>query len=269
MIKFEEVSFGYENKETIKDVSFHITKGEFVAIIGSNGAGKTTISKLSNGILKPTSGRVLVKGKDTRTTKTSELAKTIGFLFQNPDRQLCHNTIREEIQFGLHCVLKDAGEINRRVEKTLETFGLSGENDPFSMSRGERQRIALASVLAVEPEILVLDEPTTGLDYRECIHIMELIKELNHGGVTIIMITHDMEIVNDFASRVLVISGGRLMADGGQTEAFMDRELMKAASLMPPQIFTLAQRLGEDFEGVRHVADMADRIGRMKGDRRL
>lgn len=264
MVRFEAVSFGYEGKQTIHDVSFQINKGDFVAIIGANGAGKTTLSKLTNGILKPTMGRVLVKGKDTRTTKTSELAKTIGFLFQNPDRQICQNTIRGEILFGLKCVLQDSGEIEARLNQTLETFGFNGSRDPFSLSRGERQRLALASVLAIQPEILVLDEPTTGLDYRECMHIMALLQGLNKQGTTVMMVTHDMELVNDFASRVLVVSGGKLLADGGKNAVFKHTEVMKAASLMPPQIAALAQRLGERFDGIHHVPEMADRIQRLK-----
>jgi len=264
MVRFEAVSFGYEGKQTIYDVTFQINQGDFAAIIGANGAGKTTISKLTNGILKPTSGRVLVKGKDTKTTKTSELARTIGFLFQNPDRQICQTTIRDEIMFGLKCVLKDNHEIEERINQTLETFGFDGSRDPFSMSRGERQRIALASVLATRPEILVLDEPTTGLDYRECMQIMELVQELNRQGTTVMMVTHDMELVNDFASRVLVVGGGRLLADGDKTSVFRNAEVLKAASLMPPQISALAQRLGEPFEGIHHVDEMADRIQCLK-----
>ncbi len=265
MVRFEAVSFGYEGKQTIKDVSFQINKGDFAAIIGANGAGKTTLSKLSNGILKPTSGRVLVKDKDTKTTRTSEMARTIGFLFQNPDRQICQNTIAGEILFGLKCVLQDEREIESRLNKTLETFGFDGSSDPFSMSRGERQRIALASVLAIQPEILVLDEPTTGLDYRECMHIMELIQGLNSRGTTVMMVTHDMEIVNDFASRVLVVGGGKLLADGDKSSVFKNTEVMRAASLMPPQISALAHRLGGNFEGIHHVSEMADRIQNLKG----
>jgi energy-coupling factor transport system ATP-binding protein len=265
MIRFENVSFKYESELTISDVSFHIKKGEFVAVIGSNGAGKTTVSKLINGIYKPCLGNVIVNGKNTKTARTSELAKSIGFLFQNPDRQICRNTIREEILFGLKNVLSDHVKIMKRCDETLSNFGFVGSKDPFSLSRGERQRIALASVLAIKPEILVLDEPTTGLDYRECMQIMEIIKELNGQGATVVMISHDMEIVQDFAQRVLVMGSGKLMADGEKSKVFLDTELMKAASVRPPQLIELSGRLGKDFKTVQSAADILNTIKRLKG----
>lgn len=259
MIDFNDVCFGYEQTEILKHVSFHINKGDFVSILGANGAGKTTLSKMFNGILKPLSGDVTVDGMNTKTAKTSQLAKHIGFLFQNPDRQICKNTIREEIMFGLECVSKDKEYCKRQCEKTLETFGFDGEKDPFNMSRGERQKIALASLIAVEPEILILDEPTTGLDYSECIHIMNLISELNKKGVTVIMVTHDMEIVLDFAQKVLVMNNGTLLKYGSMREVMKDKQILSEARLMPPQIAGLAMRF-EGFEDVFTNDEMLDRI---------
>lgn len=188
LINFKNVCFGYDKTETIKNISFNIEKGEFAAIVGENGAGKSTLSKLVNGLLKPDSGKVIINGMDTLTTKSSILAKHIGFLFQNPDRQICKNTVREEILFGLNLAFDDKKLIEERLKKTLKDFDFDAESNPFNLSRGERQRIALASLIAIEPEILLLDEPTTGLDYRECMCIMGIIRVLNEKGVTIIMV---------------------------------------------------------------------------------
>jgi energy-coupling factor transport system ATP-binding protein len=262
MVNLENVSFAYDKNMTISNLSFNIKKGEFVAVIGSNGAGKSTLCKLLNGILKPSSGSVVINGMDTRTTKTSTLAKHIGFLFQNPDRQICKNTVEEEILFGLELALNDKKLIKERLEKVLADFQFKRDSNPFQLSRGERQRVALASLIAVEPEILILDEPTTGLDYRECIGIMETIKELNSRGVTVITISHDMELVLDYAKRVLVLSGGRLIADGETKKVFRMPEILEQASIIPAQIVQLAFRLGEGFEDVFSVEEMISAVSK-------
>ena len=251
MIQMEHVSFSYSDQgPTVQDVSFHIGKGEFVAILGANGAGKTTTVRLIDGLIKPTAGRVLIHGADTATSPVSERARRVGFLFQNPDRQICKNTVREEILFGLKSVRGDEGEeaLNARCEAVLQDFGFSGDEEPFSLSRGQRQRVALASILAVEPEVLILDEPTTGLDYFECCHIMDRIGRMNREQqVTVVMVCHDMEVVLDYAQRALVMAGGRLLADGPVAEVFRNAGLMEAASILPPQMIGLSMRLGEGF----------------------
>ena len=261
MITFNHVTFGYGSGNTIHDMSFHIGKGEFAAVIGANGAGKSTLCRLCNGLLKPSAGSVNVVGCDTQKTKASRIAKSIGFLFQNPDRQICQNTIRKEILFGLACVMDDGAGMEKRCSEILEIFGFDGSRDPFTMSRGERQRIALASLIARRPEILILDEPTTGLDYRECMQIMGLIRKLNEEGMTIIMVSHDMELVLNFARRVIVVRDGRLAGDGLARELLADRELLASASVLPPQIADLALRLGEGFENVFTVEEMCHAIG--------
>lgn len=268
MVNLENVSFAYDKITTISNLSLNIDKGEFVAVIGSNGAGKSTLCRLLNGLLKPSSGSVVINGMDTRTTKTSTLAKHIGFLFQNPDRQICKNTIEEEIRFGLELALNDTNLINGRLEEVLRTFEFDKDSNPFNLSRGERQRLALASLIAIEPEILILDEPTTGLDYKECIGIMEIMKKLNSKGVTVIMISHDMELVLDYAKRVLVLSGGKLIADGETKKVFRMPEVLDQASILPAQIVQLALRLGEDFGNVFSVEEMIDAVGKKMNNER-
>ena len=261
MISFKDVSFSYTPTVTIlRDVDFTIERGEFVAIVGSNGAGKSTMLRLMNGLLKPGVGEVFVDGLSTHTNKTSKLAKRVGLLFQNPDRQICCNTIAEEIAFGFkNCELPQE-EIDATVAGIIEDFGFEGDRDPFSVSRGERQKIALASIIAVAPEIIILDEPTTGLDYRECIHIMDKVTALNEAGTTIIMVCHDMELVLDYAKRVIVVAAGQIIADGSAHEVFRDTYAMQTASLLPPQIIELATELGDDFEQADTVEQMVDII---------
>ena len=264
MIQMEHVSFSYSDQgPTLQDVSFHVEKGEFAAILGANGAGKTTTVRLIDGLIKPTSGRVLIHGADTATSPVSERARRVGFLFQNPDRQICKNTVREEILFGLKTVRGEESEeaLNARCEEVLKDFGFTGEEEPFSLSRGQRQRVALASILAVEPEVLILDEPTTGLDYLECCHIMDRIRRMNEEQqVTVVMVCHDMEVVLDYATRALVMSGGRLLADGPVKEVFRDTELMERASILPPQMIGLSLRLGEGFGQASSPDEMADAV---------
>ncbi len=263
MISVEHVSFSYSDRgPTVNDLSFRIEQGEFVAILGANGAGKTTTARLLDGLIRPTSGRVVIDDLDTARSRVSERARRVGFLFQNPDRQICKNTVREEILFGLRTVRAEEGEeaLQARADEVLKDFGFTGGEEPFSLSRGQRQRVALASILAAEPMVLILDEPTTGLDYRECCHIMDRIRRMNEEKqVTVIMVCHDMEVVLDYAKRALVMSGGKLLADGPVEEVFRNRELMEKASILPPQMIGLALRLGAGFEDVSSPESVAER----------
>ncbi|HKM21134.1 MAG TPA: ABC transporter ATP-binding protein [Lachnospiraceae bacterium] len=264
MLEFRNVSFSYGTEQLINDVSFQIQTGDFVALVGENGAGKTTLSKLCNGLLKPNAGDVLLNGQNTKTTKSSALAKTVGYLFQNPDRQICQNTIKGEIMFGLSYLLSDKSEREKRCKDIIQQFGFDPEQDPFNLSRGERQRVALASILVCEPELLILDEPTTGLDYRECMQIMNIIEELNQRGTTILMITHDMEIVHDYAEKMLVLSNGKLIGYDTCKMIMANQEMLRKASVLPAQIPALAAELGEAFSGVDNVTEMVERIHELK-----
>ncbi|MBR6966847.1 MAG: energy-coupling factor ABC transporter ATP-binding protein [Clostridia bacterium] len=264
MIQLEHVSFAYGTQgASVQDLSFRIEKGEFTAILGANGAGKTTTVRLIDGLLKPTAGKVFIDGTDTAVSSVSRRARRVGFLFQNPDRQICKNTVREEILFGLQTVRGEEGEeaLQARTETVLKDFSFTGEEEPFTLSRGQRQRVALASILAVEPEVLILDEPTTGLDYRECCHIMDRIRQMNEEKqVTVMMVCHDMEIVLDYAKRALVMAGGKLIADGAVPDIFRNMELMEKASILPPQMIGLSMQLGEGFEQADTPEKMADAV---------
>lgn len=270
MIECDSVRFGYgktKDAELIHGISLSIEDGEFVALTGENGAGKSTFSKLLAGILKPSDGKICVNGIDTKKAKNSVLAKTTGFLFQNPDRQLCTYTVRDEIAFGQKALKTGTEEeISKRTEKIIERFGFNPDEAPFSLSRGQRQRLALASIIAVEPKVMILDEPTTGLDYKECMEIMSAVKELNKNGTTVIMVCHDMELVLDFARRMIVLADGKIEADGKTLEIMRSKEILQKASLLPPQIIQIALELEEkfpgrfNFENVRTADELAAKI---------
>ena len=267
MIDFKNVCFSYNNgAQTINNLTFHINKGEFVAIAGENGAGKSTTSKLMNGLLKPEKGTVTTAGFDTKNVKISSLAKYIGFLFQNPDRQLSSQTVGEEIKFSLNLLTGlTEEEKEERVKKMSDMLLLDTKSDPFALSRGERQKVALASVLAAEPEILILDEPTTGLDYRECTVIMDFVKKLNEEkGITVVIVCHDMEVVLDYAKRVIAMSQGRIVDDAPAKEIFRKKKIMEASSLIPPQIIALAQKLGKNFDHCSTAEEMLEIIKTLK-----
>ncbi|MCD8075039.1 MAG: energy-coupling factor ABC transporter ATP-binding protein [Lachnospiraceae bacterium] len=266
MLKFDHVSYAYPGAAyTVNDLSFAIHPGEIVALIGSNGAGKSTVSRLANGLLRPDSGHVYVDGEDTGKVRTSAIAKKVGFLFQNPDRQICQNTVREEVAFGPQVQGMPEEEVRQRTEEMLETFELNGDWFPFTRSRGERQRIALASVLACKPKLVILDEPTTGLDYRECIRIMDYITGLNREtGLTVLMVSHDMELVQEYAKRVMVLTDGRLVGEGPTGQIMKDMSILEQAHVLPAQIPMLALRFGEQFSDVYTVEEMAEAIRREK-----
>ncbi|WP_288749934.1 ABC transporter ATP-binding protein [uncultured Treponema sp.] len=270
MIECDSVRFGYgktKDAELIHGISLSIEDGEFVALTGENGAGKSTFSKLLAGILKPSDGKICVNGIDTKKAKNSMLAKTTGFLFQNPDRQLCTYTVRDEITFGQKALKTGTEEeISKRTEKIIERFGFNPDEAPFSLSRGQRQRLALASIIAVEPKVMILDEPTTGLDYKECMEIMSAVKELNKNGTTVIMVCHDMELVLDFARRMIVLADGKIEADGKTLEIMRRKEILQKTCLLSPQIIQIALELEEkfpgrfNFENVRTADELAAKI---------
>ena len=260
VLEFSGVGFSYNETANVHDLNVKVHKGDFISIIGSNGAGKSTFSKLTNGLLKPSTGDVLVLGENTKKQKVSSLAKHIGFLFQNPDRQICCSTVREEIAFSLRNNGITEDEIQARVEKTLNEFGFDGNTEPFNMSRGQRQRLCLACLIALNPEILILDEPTTGLDYRECMEVMEKIRALNENGTTVIMVCHDMEVVLDFAKTILVMNRGEILGQGKTREVLSNHKLLQRARLLPPQIAQVSMLLGPVFDGVFTDDEMIQKI---------
>lgn len=244
MIEFKNVSASYVAEHAVlEDVSFTINKGEFVAFVGTNGAGKSTTMRLCNGLLKPTAGEVLVGGKPTTELKTSELARQVGFLFQNPDRQICCATVRDELEFSFKAQGKLDDAARAKVDAAIECFGFDPDAEPYLLNRGTRQLLALASIIVTEPPVIILDEPTTGLDYLECVKVMEVIRELHAQGHTVIMVCHDMEVVADYAERLIVMTRGSLVAEGPTDEILRNREVLSRADLIAPQCVAIVEAL--------------------------
>jgi energy-coupling factor transporter ATP-binding protein EcfA2 len=225
-----------------------VYEGDVVALVGENGGGKTTFAKAVAGLLKPTAGEVTVRGQAPAAVPAKHRAQTVGYLFQNPDHQIFQATVREEVAFGPRQLGLTPAEIERRAAAAVAAAGLEGreDEDPFAMPKGGRQRVALASVLALEPEILVMDEPTTGLDRGEVATLMDAVAALNRRGATVIFITHAMDVVARYARRVAVVAGGRVVGDGEPREVLADDELLSRAGLEPPLAARLARELGLD-----------------------
>ncbi len=213
-------------------------RGEFVGIIGQNGSGKTTLVKHFNGLLRPTRGRAYVEGIDTLDVSIPTLAKMVGYAFQNPDFQICKATVQEELEFGPKNLKLPQEEIEKRANEVTEALGLKDMLDanPFSLSKGERQKVAVASILAMQPDVLIIDEPTTGQSPGVGRAMMEFYKHLNEAGKTIIVITHDMNLAAEYAKRIIVLKDGQVLLDGPTRAVYAQVESLKTSFLLPPQI---------------------------------
>ena len=261
VVLLQGVNFSYPHGgASVRDLEMRVYPGELVGVVGQNGAGKTTLTKLLNGLLKPSSGSVRVAGLDTREVPTSAIAARCATLFQNPDRQLCKDTVLGEIAFGLELQGVETGEARRRAEQVALRFGLPLDEAPFSLSRGQCQMVALASVVVTDPDVVLLDEPTSGLDYRECMTVMETVREMAERGCAVIMVCHDMEVVSDFAERLVVMANGEMLDRGPAAEIFANEDLMRRAYVAPPQAVELSARLAADvspeFSNMSEVSDI-------------
>lgn len=234
--------------EALRGIDLSIYEGEFVALLGQNGSGKTTLAKHMNGLLKPTLGRILLRGKPTAQYRCREMARKVGFVFQNPDHQIFANTVYDEVAFSLRMLGEDPKTIDRQVGEALDAVGLPGYEgrSPFALMKGERQRVAVASVLAARPEVLILDEPTTGLDEARQQDMMAMLKRLHQQGHTLVVITHSMRVAEAYADRTIVLKEGTVLLDGPTREVFAQEERLAEASLRPSPVVRLSNRLGTE-----------------------
>ncbi len=256
LIEVENLTHRYPNGVVaLEDVDLTVHQGEFLAIVGQNGSGKTTLVKHFNGLLEPTEGSVRVGGVETVKQGIRRLGERVGYVFQNPDHQIFSDTVADEVSFGPRIRGLGETEIEERVKEALAAVGLEGreEEDPFGMTKGERQRVAVASVLAVRPEVLILDEPTTGLDYAEQQRMMELVRRLNESGSTIIIVTHAMWVVAEYAHRAVVIKDGRVALSGTVREVFSHEEELRDLALRPPHIVSFGNALGYPVVSVEEM----------------
>ena len=245
-IRIEDVSYTYgDGTAALRGVNLELRPGDFVALLGPNGSGKTTLAKHLDGLLRPGTGRVLVGDRDTRTVSVAQLARQVGYLFQNPDHQIFAATVQEEVAFGPRSQGLPEDACERRAAEALDLFGLtaSASVPPASLGFAQRRQVALAAVLAAGPRVLILDEPTGGVDARGRREIMAVVAGFNAAGGSVVLITHDMPVVAEYARRAVVLVAGRVLYDGSIPELFGRRDLVARAGLSLPPVVRLAKRL--------------------------
>jgi len=248
LLRVSGLSFNYDENlpEALNDVNFSVARGEMTAIVGTNGAGKSTLAKLICGFEKPDAGRIFFGGNDITDYSIPKRAEHIGYVMQNPNQMICKPMIFDEVAFGVKNRNVTEGDCRENVEAVLEICGLR----PFrkwpvsALSYGQKKRVTIASFLVLEPDIIILDEPTAGQDYRHYTEFMEFLRSLNERGTTVLMITHDMHLMLEYAPRALVLSDGRLIADLNSAELLCDLNLTKEASLKETSLFHLAALCG-------------------------
>ncbi len=271
LVQAEDLEFHYESGTcALSGVSLRMRPGEFVALIGQNGSGKTTLAKLLNGLLRPSRGRVLLGGTDIRTLPLNHVASDVGYVFQNPDHQIFAASVHAEVAFGPRNFELPAQQIDERVRTALDAVGLTGfeDEDPFLLSKGHRQRLAVASLLALRPRLLILDEPTTGLDYNEQRRMMDLVADLHQRGMTILMITHSPWVVAEYAERGVLMKDGRVLCDAPLRSLFAEEALLAGTHFCAPDVTRLGRRFGftplsvDEFVATVRGASAAERITR-------
>lgn len=280
IIEFQNVSFRYEADESekplplcVENVSLNIKKGDFVAVLGHNGSGKSTLAKLSNSILIPESGRVLVDGMDTADESLSyDIRRTVGVVFQNPDNQIVASIVEEDVAFGPENLGVPPDELRRRVDDALKAVGMYEyrHHEPHKLSGGQKQRVAIAGMIAMLPECIVLDEPTAMLDPKGRKEVMDTVRRLNRErGMTVVFITHFMEEAAT-ADRVVVMDNAKILLDGTPQTVFSKAELLKKIGLDVPKAAALASELRANGipirDGVLTADSLADNILELLGD---
>lgn len=260
VLSLSDISFSYiAEMEVLHNISFEIYQKEMTAIVGKNGAGKSTLCKLICGFEKPTSGKIVLSGRDLSEVSIRERSDTIGFVMQNPNQMISQAMIKDEVGLGLKLRDIPKNEIDRRVNEALQICGLYPFRSwPISaLSYGQKKRVTIASILVQEPEIIILDEPTAGQDFRHYTEIMEFLQTLQQRGFTILLITHDMHLILEYTRRAIVIADGRLISDDSPAKILTDESIIKPANLKETSLFTLAQNAGMDdpYEFVKRFID--------------
>ncbi len=257
IVKFENVAFGYEPQtEVLHGIDLEIKRGDVIAVLGPNGAGKTTFVKHAIGLLKPKTGRVLVEGRDTREASVAQIAGTLGYVFQSPSHMLFAPTVHEELAFGPKNLRHAKERIEQEVAEALKIVNLADkqQDPPLALSFGQQKRVSIAAILAMHSRILIMDEPTAGQDYQNYMNFMDSILQLP-GFEAILFITHDVDLAVIYANRVLMMSGGRLVADGRPEDVLRDFDRLKACSLVPSSLLALnVKRLAETRRFLRAEA---------------
>ncbi len=273
-IKLDNVTFSYDGKNNaVEHIDLEVSPGEFLALVGANGSGKSTLARLAVGLLHPQVGEVTIMDMNTRRHSPEAICKRVGYLFQNPDSQLFSSTAESEVAFGMRIRKMPEEQINHKVKQVLSMLGLERFRDrhPFGLSRGERQRLAVATVLVTDPDIIILDEPTTGQDRRMLDHLISLMRAwIQRKNATVLMICHDMGLVCQHATRTVVLREGHIVCDGSTSEVFhRSYETLKEMSLLPPAIVEASYPfVGSKFSRVLLSMDEFERLLGSAGDER-
>jgi energy-coupling factor transporter ATP-binding protein EcfA2 len=258
-----------ESKTAIRGINLEIHEGEFLSLIGQNGAGKTTLAKHFNGLLKPTAGKVYVNGVDTFDRTVAQLSTSVGYVFQDPDRMIFLDTVEEELRFGPSNLGVSGGEVTARVEEVASHLDLADHYrlSPFLLGKAAKRRLSIASVLTMKPRMIVIDEPSVGQDRLHTDRLMGYLQRLNREeGIAVAVITHDMRLVAEYTERVLVLSAGELIFDGGARTLFKEGSLLERASLEPPQITQLSLLMPGVFpEPALSVEEAARQVAKVAG----
>ncbi len=251
MLEVRNLKYSYNSDyQALKGVSLKVEKGEMIALLGKNGAGKSTLFLHLNGIYEPDEGQVFIEGEELKYDKKSLLKfrQKVGIVFQNPDDQIFAPTVEEDVAFGPLNLGLSMEEVQDRVTEALERVGMSGfeKTAPHHLSGGQKKRVAIAGILAMKPEIMVLDEPTAGLDPQGVVNLSKLLNELNDEGITIVISTHEVDLVPNYADRVFVLVDGKLIGEGTPKEIFAQPEILEKANLKVPIVTDLFQQLEEE-----------------------
>lgn len=264
MLELKNVNFSYKSQHAAtSNVSLQIKSGEFLAVVGRNGSGKTTLTRLIMSLIKPKNGEILFDGQSTKKSSAADMARYIGYVFQNPDRQFFRETAAQEVAYGPEQLGYTAAEITVLVNDALAATGLLSLANayPQTLSKGQKQRLAIASALAMQPKLLILDEPTSGQDAQEQTDLMELLVKLNKSGKAILIITHDMELVAAYPQRVIVMDSGTIAFDGSVAEFFANNHQLVNWGLTEPAALKISRGITElGIESTTSISDLSNSL---------
>ena len=272
-LQVRDIWFWYQEETAVlRGIDLHVPRGQFLAVVGSNGSGKTTLAKHFNGLLRPQRGEVYVAGHTTAHLSVGELGRQVGFLFQHPEQQIFAGSVYQEVAFGPRNLGLSPQQVDERVDAALARFGLAtvAGRAPAILGYGTRRRVTLASLAAMDPDVVVLDEPTVGLDAPGLHETFAWIEELHSAGRTIVLVSHDMSLVAEHAERMVVLHEGHVVADGPPGAVFRQKDVLARASLLPPPVLNLTQSLkdyglGEDTLSVEAFCDEYTAVSRAHG----
>lgn len=269
LLDFKNIIYTYGDYRALDNVNFAVTAGEFVAVAGRNGSGKTTLTRLAMSLIKPTGGHIYFRGEDTAAMTPADMSRSIGYVFQNPDRQIFQDTVEKEVAYGPEQLGYSSDTVRESVQQALTMTCLTelAGSFPRTLSRGQKQKVAIASAIAMRPQVLILDEPTSGQDPWEAQSLMELLTRLNKQGITIILVTHDMEIIAQYAARAVVLEQGHKVFDGTPAELFNGSRPIKQWGLVPPAAVALSQELGSlERHDAMSLGEILGRLLKQRGE---